>query len=157
MVSITSASPVGDGRSRPPPPPLAGWLGPLLLIALVLALDLAPVFVLSGFVLIALGDHFAIADLAAPSLDFVRVQQALRHHVPPEVLEFETRPPALCPPDIAGAFEQAPRVVFQDQDDAGEVGRQLVKGHGAVDMTLRAFRAPDDPLIRDLLDDRRLP
>src|SRR5690606_6350114 len=34
---------------------------------------------------------------------------------------------------------------------------ELVEGHGTVDVALLPLGAPDDALVRDLLDDRRLP
>ena len=81
--------------------------------------------------------HFAVVDRAAPALDVVRVQQDLAHQVPPEVLQFQAGPPALRPPDVPGVLEHALRVVLEDHEDPGQVGRQFVEGHGAVDVALR--------------------
>jgi len=67
------------------------------------------------------------------------VQHALGHHVPPEVLEFQAGPPALRPPEIAGALEHALRVILEDQQDAGQVGCELMEGHRPIDVAFWPF------------------
>src|SRR5579871_914389 len=48
-------------------------------------------------------------------------------------------------------------MVFQHEQDAGQVGRQLVERHRSVDVALLALGPPDDRLVRDLLEDRGFP
>ena len=68
--------------------------------------------------------------------------------VPAEVLELQPGATTLRPPDVAGALEQALRVVLQHQQDAGEVRAELVEGDRAVHVALGSRRPPHDVLSR---------
>src|SRR5689334_25429725 len=89
-------------------------------------------------------DDLAIADFAAPAFDLVLAEDGLGHGVSTEVLEFKPCAAALSPPDVAGAFEQALRVVLHHQQNAGEVRAERGEGHRAVDVSLRSGRLPHD-------------
>src|SRR6478752_8227157 len=119
----------------------------LLLRFLLLALDR---------VLVGLHD-LAVLDATAPALDGVRVEDGPGHHVTAEVAHLGPGAPALGLPDVAGLLEQALGVVLEHDQDAGQVGPDLVEGDRAVDVALLPLRAPHDALVRDLLEDRRLP
>ena len=134
-----------------------GLFGALVvaLVVRVLGLVLLGLLLLDDL-LVAL-DHVTVLDDAAPALDLVGLEDGARHHVALEVLQLEPRPPSLGAPQVAGALEETLGVVLQDDDDAGQLGSQLVEGDRAVDMTLLALRAPHDALVRLLLEDRGLP
>ena len=102
-------------------------------------------------------DDLAVADLAAPALDLVLFEQRARHHVALDVLEVEAEAAALRAPEVGGLLEEAVRVVLGDEDDPGHRRRDLVERDRAVDVALGALGLPDDPLVRNLLDDRGLP
>src|SRR4029078_5821330 len=96
-------------------------------------------------------------DGAAPALDVLRIEDGAGHHVPPEVPELRTGASALGLQDVADLLEETLRVVLEDNQDPGQVRTDLVEGHRTVDVTLLPLRAPHDPLLGDLLQDRRLP
>jgi N-terminal domain of reverse transcriptase len=68
----------------------------------------------------ALGD-FAVADLPAPALDLLLPQQNIRHRIAAEVLEIQSRPPTLRPPQVAGPLEEPLRPVLEHQQHPREV------------------------------------
>src|SRR4051794_32992977 len=102
-------------------------------------------------------DDLAIADFAAPAFDLVLVEDGLGHGVATEVLKFQPRAAALSAPDVAGAFEQALRVVLHHQQDPGEVRAEPGEGHRSVDVSLCSGRLPHDVGVGDLLHRGRLP
>src|SRR5690606_5532637 len=104
-----------------------------------------------------LGHGTALVDRAPPALQLLGMEEGLGHHVSAEVLQLEPGPPALSAPEVPDVLEEALRVVLEHEDHPGEVGGERVEGHRSVDIALVAVGPPDDALVRDLLDDLRLP
>ncbi|HEX5907749.1 MAG TPA: hypothetical protein VFY56_12080, partial [Propionibacteriaceae bacterium] len=75
-------------------------------------------------------------DLPGPALDLVLAHQDITGDIAPEKLEFQPDSAALGAPQVPGALEQALGVVLEVNEHARQVGRELVEGHGAVDMAL---------------------
>jgi hypothetical protein len=89
----------------------------VLVAVFVLALGLVLAAGPSVTILFALGfgiaDYFAVAYLAAPSSDVVRVRDHLAHDVTAEMLQLETDPSPLRSPEIADVLDLAPWVVLE--------------------------------------------
>src|SRR3954453_5702265 len=73
------------------------------------------------------------------------------------MLEIQPRAPALRTPQVAGLLEHSLGVVLEFQQDPGQVGRELMEGHDAVDTSLVTVGRPRDPLVRYLFGDVGLP
>src|SRR5690606_4334528 len=131
-------------------------LGLLSCLALGLLLRLGLLLLLLQGLLVGL-DDLAVADLAAPALDLVLFEQRARHHVALDVLEVEAEAAALRAPEVGGLLAEAVRVVLGDEEAPGHRRRDLVERDRAVGVALGALGLPDEPLVRNLLDDRGLP
>src|SRR5690606_10836542 len=94
-----------------------------------------------------------LAFLGVLVLSAVGMQCRRSHHVPLKVLELEPSAPTLCPPDVSDSLEEPMGVVLQDDQDASEVGCELMEGNGAVDIPLGSTGTPYDPLLGNQLDD----
>src|SRR5690606_11520067 len=79
------------------------------------------------------------SDLPAPPHDLLGVENGLRHDVALKVFQFQPCSSPRRPPQVAGLLEEALGVIFEDHDDASEVGSHLVEGHRAVDESLGAL------------------
>src|SRR5260370_10159 len=105
----TSASPPWAGLWTPPPPSpsrtraLDLGLGVALVrvVVRVLVGDLGRRLLLLHRLLVGL-DDLAVADLAAPALEFLASDEGVHHDVAAEVLELQSRTPADGPPEISG-------------------------------------------------------
>ena len=131
-----------------------GELAVLGVLELVVLLG-RPLLLLEGF-LVGL-DDLAVADLAAPALELLAVDQRVHHDVTAEVLELQPGATPDRPPEIPRLLEEALRVVLHDQDDARQVRRELTERHDPVRRTLGSRRHPQNVAIGDLFADSRLP
>src|SRR4051794_2609490 len=73
------------------------------------------------------------------------------------MLEIQPRAPALRTPQVARLLEHTLGVILEFQQDPGQVGRELMEGHDAVDASFVTVGRPRDPLVRYLFGDVRLP